>query len=420
MKNIVIKWVEELRAEFPFFVRLLGCAMRLVRKLVAREDIASTRQDCIMLLEKSRRCQIVASVLLVLVVLLLMRGCGRPNSREVGNGPDNTPMPVRRDALPSPSSQRESALRFDAEAMARKVQPFPLCAINLRFQAPAEGSVWENRSGTVKVIQTLEDGVLACFESFDDVITIKVGTSRQYADGEYLAEGYYVASGKYSYTTTRNARATVFAFEEVPADVQRRIGELVRQREMVQAEKRRQLEQQRQKLEKEEKAKRDAHVPSTPDEVISEMFGLDMEKEGDELNFFEWLRGQCPFVWNKFWNANENELNKMDEDAWTRRKEVIRLFAKWLCDNKWTDARVGHKGYLNHFMSELRFDLCPDDIPDNIRAMYAQKDWIGLFNEAYKEQHLVFDSLPEDWSVTVRGIEKLAAKRLSWRKELKK
>ena len=61
MKNVVMKWLEELRAELPFFVRLLGCATRLVRKLVSREDIASTRQDCIMLLEKSRRCQIVAS-----------------------------------------------------------------------------------------------------------------------------------------------------------------------------------------------------------------------------------------------------------------------------------------------------------------------------------------------------------------------
>lgn len=416
MKNIVIKWVEELRAEFPFFVRSLGCAMRLVRKLVAREDIASTRQDCIMLLEKSRRCQIVASVLLVLVAFLLMRGCGRSNSQDTGDGTNNT----------SVSSRGKCISRFDAEAMARKVQPFPLCAINLRFQAPAEGSVWENRSGTVKVIQTLEDGVLACFETFDDVITIKVGTSRQYADGEYLAEGYYVASGKYSYTTTKNARATVFAFEEVPSDVQRRIGELVRQREMVQAEKRRQLEQQRQKLEKEEKAKQDVHVPSTPDEVISEMFGLDFAKEGGELDFFEWLRGECPFVWNKFWNANEDELNKMDEDAWTRRKEVIRLFAKWLCDNKWTDARIGYKGYIDHFMSELRFGDPLENmvvqkslrdkliiechpLAEKLHDMYLHRDWLGLMNVAYKQQHLVFDRLPEDWSVSARGIEKLAA-----------
>ena len=92
--------------------------------------------------------------------------------------------------------------------------------------------------------------------------------------------------------------------------------------------KQQQLEQARQKREKEEKAKQDVHVPSTPKEVIHEMFGLDFAKEGGELDFFEWLRGECPFVWNKFWNANENELNKMDEDAWTRRKEVIRLFCE--------------------------------------------------------------------------------------------
>lgn len=416
MKNVVMKRLEELRAELPFFVRLLGCATRLVCKLVSREDIASTRQDCIMLLGKSRKCQIVASVLLVLVAFLLMRVCVRSNPQGTGDEANNT----------SVSSRGVRISRFDAETMARKVQPFPLCAINLRFQTPAEGSVWENRSGTVKVIQTLEDGVLACFETFDDVITIKVGTFRQYADGEYLAEGYYVATGKYTYTTTRKARATVFAFEEVPDDIQRRIGELVRQREMTQEEKRNQLELQRQKWEKGKKAKRDAHAPSTPDEVISEMFGLDFSKEGSELNFFEWLRGECPFVWNKFWDANEKELNRLDECAWVGRKEVIRLFAKWLCDNRWTDARIGYKGYIDHFMSELRFGnplgnmvvqkslrdkliIECHPLAEKLHDMYVRRDWLGLMNVAYKQQNIVFDRLPEDWSVSARGIEKLAA-----------
>lgn len=213
---------------------------------------------------------------------------------------------------------------------------------------------------------------------------------------------------------------------EVPEDVQRRISELVEQMERARAEKQQQLEQARQKREKEERAKQDVHVPSTPKEVIHEMFGLDFAKEGGELDFFEWLRGECPFVWNKFWNANENELNKMDENVWTRRKEIIRLFAKWLCDNKWTDARIGYKGYIDHFMSELRFGDPRENmvvqkslrdkliiechpLAEKLHEMYLHRDWLGLMNVAYKQQHLVFDRLPEDWRVSARGIEKLAA-----------
>ena len=48
-------------------------------------------------------------------------------------------------------------------------------------------------------------------------------------------------------------------------------------------------------------------------------------------------------------------------------------------------------------------------LAEKLHDMYLHRDWLGLMNVAYKQQHLVFDRLPEDWSVSARGIEKLAA-----------
>ena len=423
MKNLVMKWLADFRAELPFFTRLLGSVALLLRRLVCREDVAEARNACVMLLEETHKCQIVALVSLALVVVLVMRGCGRAALRDGDGVVHSTTAQGHRETHPSPPPQGKPKSRFDAETLARRVHPIPLASINFKFGAPEDGAVVRNWRGTMRVMQVLDDGVLARFSAFDDVIIIHVNTARQYADGEYLAEGYYVSSGKYSYITTKGARATVCNFEEVPEDVQRRISELVGQMERDRAEKQQQLEQARQKREKEEKAKQDIHVPSTPDEVIREMFGLDFNKEGGELCFCDRLRIECPFVWGKFCDANEDELNKLK--SITQDKEVIRLFAKWLCDNKWTDARIGYKGYIDHFMSELQFSNPLENVivqkslrdkliiechpfAEKLRDMHVRRDWLGLMNVAYENQNLVFDRLPEDWSVSSRGIEKLA------------
>lgn len=86
-------------------------------------------------------------------------------------------------------------------------------------EAPMRGVAYYHQGpGILTVLQSLPGGVLATSDtrSFEGVFMI---TSREYVDNAFLANGYYVYVGMYTYQTLQGVTKKVHCFAEVPYEV---------------------------------------------------------------------------------------------------------------------------------------------------------------------------------------------------------
>jgi len=153
-------------------------------------------KDCSALVPKMCHRLIEARFVIAPVVAVLMLGGGCASSRMTADG--------------------------------RRAENIPLRSMAHNTHSPELGHVYVHKGGrTMQIVQALDGGVLVHpvvgtmelewrgMAAVNDKMTIFIETPRNYVDDEYLQEGLYEYVGTYTYTSVRNARATVRRFREV-------------------------------------------------------------------------------------------------------------------------------------------------------------------------------------------------------------
>lgn len=130
----------------------------------------------------------------------------------------------------------------------------PLWQIARVIEPPCMGEIWENNAPLLTVLRVIDGGVLATtrqstLDSEPRTKIIFVRTSRTYADGDVLANGYYRATGTMSYQAVSGAQKTVYAFEELSPSEQRGIAAIRQDKAATAAAQRRAADECRQRAE---------------------------------------------------------------------------------------------------------------------------------------------------------------------------
>lgn len=416
-------WFVGAKAEIPAFIMLCKDSMLIMNEKLHGRDGADLIEKWKSMQKKTCKCQGALLVVAVLIFVLLS-SCVSEETKS-GNGSRDK---YNSADVYAPNSSNKS----NAESLALKLHSYPLHAFNIAGTAPVKGAVYRCGANIIKVFQTLEEGVLAYTDSGSIACSIYIKTSRQYADGAYLKEGLYVSTGLHSYIDINGANRTVYAFEEMPSELRRDVEAILRRINEQRSEKSAREYEKRKKMMAKAKAADERYVPSTPEEVVERMFDVDLTGEGPDHRDLEAFYSRIikSFVWQKFKLDNDDKLERLDARVKSGRdymRESILLFAKWLCDNKWTDAKVGHKGYTAKWLSELEFTAVERNIViqkslkssikiaydrktiEKLSAMQKKSDWEGLIRFAYRDNEWLSNSadLLKEWSVCNEGIDRL-------------
>lgn len=422
-------WFADVKAEFPEFVMLCKCSMRIVNEKLHGKDVGGLIKRWKSTQKETRNSQMFFGALAAVAALMfaLLSSCA---SEKAESGSDSHGRYDSVDAGVSNSSMCETK----AEELALKLHGNPLHAFNVGGKNPVEGCVYRCGSNIIKVIQTVEGGVLADTQAGSIACVIYIKTSRHYADGDYLKEGLYVSTGLYPYIDINGARRTVRAFEEMPDALRNDVEKVLKRINAQRSEKAARDYERQKKMRAEAIAADERYVPSTPEEVVERMFDVDLTGNGPDHRDLEafYRRIIQSFVWKKFQLDNAAKLEELDDRIKGYRdymRESVLLFAKWLCDNKWTDAKVGNKGYTSKWLSELKFGLSTIEhniviqkslragieiaydrkFIEKLSAMQEKKDWEGLIRFAWRDNKDLADStdLLKSWQCCNEGINRL-------------
>ena len=414
------------KAELSAFVLLCKSCIRFLAKKFQKEDTAVVAEDILNLQRRSRKIQLVICGSAVLLLILIMRGCGSQESDErVTSGTQSK-------SIQTNDSSRGKLTAQEAVARIVNAPLWQLARVNM---APSPGEIWENNAPMLDVLQVIDDGVLVKtriseFDSLGKTMVFFVRTSRQYADDDKLALGFYICTGKKSYVTVSGATKTVHSFEELAESLQNEMRMVLTNRKKEQAEARKKADEEYRLKELQER-----EHPSSPEEFLSRVFHgnerVDLVQHRASVAF-EQLRHE--FVWQIFWSQNINKINAM-HDAVNKAHvadkkgeyhfQCVLLFAKWL----YAKGCNSNQSFLDKFMPLLHFDKLDENlvIQKSLRGqvevrydrqfvkelteLQKKHDWVGLINIAFKDSNLRLTEMPKDiarWVTCNRAISRLS------------
>ena len=429
MKSIQ-KWLWAAYGELPAFYRLCRAIAQLLLLKVRKEDCATATEEVVALQKRSQKAQIVVCGCVAVLIFVTMRGCGDSASAEsslklgatrsegmstLGESLPAVPLP------PLPRSEDES---LTAQEAVSRIVNVPLdTLVHLREPLPKKGDVWQIMSKGVRISQVLQGGVVALSEDLSpSPVPPKaffVATWRKYADGDVLACGYYLSTGIRSFETVSGASRTLYAFIELPEALQNEMTSILsdnKNKEIQErAASRRRWEQESEMRQK---------IWRTPDEYIKNGFCINLNDSGKVEEFIGRQNSGMSIPWKEFLkdsDAARTELFRKNMDAHEYRKQLIFLYAKWLCDNNLSDTKL----FLDRFMPKLKLDIAENIVVqkslrsklsinydrgfiEKLKEMQKKRDWVDLLNVAFRDTELRITQIPTSWEVCSSGISRLA------------
>ena len=429
MKSIQ-KWLLAAYGELPAFYGLCRAIAQLLLLKVRKEDCTTAIGEVVSLQKCSQKAQIVVCGCVAVLFVVVMRGCADSASAEsslklgatrsegmstLGESLPAVPLP------PLPRSEDESLTAQDAVA---RIVNVPLdTLVHLREPLPKEGDIWQIMSKGVRISQVLQGGVVALSEDLSpSPVPPKaffVATWRKYADGDVLACGYYLSTGIRSFETVSGASRTLYAFIELPEVLQNEMTSILSDNKNKELQER---AASRKKWEQESEMRQ--KIWRTPDEYIKNGFCINLNDSGKVEEFIHRQNSEMSISWQEFLKdsgAARTELFRKKADFHEYRKNLILLYAKWLCDNNLSDTKL----FLDRFMPKLKLDIAENIIVqkslrsklsinydrgfiEKLKEMQKKRDWVGLLNVAFRDTALQITQIPTRWEVCSSGISRLA------------
>ena len=154
--DIIKKWLLDLKSETPIFVQLCRTIVKLIKKVIRKEDVTIDKAQAIALQKQTVKVQILLGACAVTLLFVVFHGCGSSSSDE--SRPNTTSAPF--DKIESSAKQSNTMPRTAQEAFRKKVDS-TLSQLAFVRGRPAEGEIWENNVPLITVLQTVDGGVLA-------------------------------------------------------------------------------------------------------------------------------------------------------------------------------------------------------------------------------------------------------------------
>ena len=162
----------------------------------------------------------------------------------------------------------------------------------------------------------------------------------------------------------------------------------------------------------------------TPDEYIKNGFCINLNDSGKVEEFIHRQNSEMSISWQEFLKdsgAARTELFRKKADFHEYRKNLILLYAKWLCDNNLSDTKL----FLDKFMPKLNLDVADNIVVqeslrsklsinydrgfiEKLKEMQKKRDWVGLLNVAFRDTELHITQIPTSWEVCNEGMSRLA------------
>lgn len=292
----------------------------------------------------------------------------------------------------------------------------PLWQIARVIEPPREGEIWENNAPLLTVLQVVDDGVLAttrqsALDSEPRTKIIFVRTSRTYADGDVLANGYYRAIGTRSYQAVSGAQKTVYAFAELSASEQRGIAAIRQDKAATAAAQLRAADERRQRAEQsiefkkskeriaaEEAAEKERLAREKQErENAAEIAKLNAEKD----NRVATMKAAAEEEANRQKAEHAREMARLAREREEQDKENRKRIAAAKAEKRQADAKLAveiqkERGrYAADALSAFDFNfkhhcVIQRSIRKNVRVelvdpewskladLHAKQDWLGL------------------------------------------
>ena len=218
MKDLVQKLCLKVKAEWPSFKRLIDLVVRLVTKKIPKEELPAAKTEAVSLLSQTKTTLTLGGIGVVLVFLMLLRGCGDSST---ANNKDETGL----EGL----SPTERAERLAATYGSENYLLYILHSGGGRV--PVKGRAYWAVLNYVKFTGCDSFDV---FTSKDDYSNIYydfcVESQHRYIDNERLRDGYYVYVGDREYTTVTGSTRRLYCFRELDEATSAELGKILAQR----------------------------------------------------------------------------------------------------------------------------------------------------------------------------------------------
>ena len=162
----------------------------------------------------------------------------------------------------------------------------------------------------------------------------------------------------------------------------------------------------------------------TPDEYIKNGFCINLNDPGKVEEFIRRQNSGMSISWKEFLKDSDvarTELFSKNLEVYEYRKQLIFLYAKWLCDNNLSDTKL----FLDRCMPKLKLEIAENIIVqkslrsklsinydrgfiEKLKEMQKKQDWVGLLSVAFRDTELQITQIPTSWEVCSSGISRLA------------
>ncbi len=228
-----------------------------------------------------------------------------------------------------------------AEEAADRIAAIPLWQICRAVQPPTEGAIYANDGNVLMVLQVVPDGVLAglrqgVLDSAQTRDVIFVRTTRAYADGDALADGYYRSVGRWSYEAVNGARKTVYAFEEIPDQEQKAIVAVRQDRIATDAARREAAEERRRRTEQSEEFQKSKERIAAEEDAAKERLAREKQERENAAKIAKLNAEKENRLANMRATAEEEAIRQKAEDA----REMARLTREREAQDKENRKRI--------------------------------------------------------------------------------
>ena len=218
VKDMIRKLCLKVKGEWPSFKRLINLVVRLVTKKIPKEGLPAAKTEAVSLLSQTKTTLTLGGIGVVLVFLMLLRGCGDSST---ANNKNETGL--------ERLSPAERAKRLAATYSSENYLLYILHSGGGRV--PVKGRAYWAVLNYVKFTGCDSFDV---FTSKDDYSNIYydfcVESQHRYIDNERLRDGYYVYVGDREYTTVTGSTRRLYCFRELDEATSAELGKILAQR----------------------------------------------------------------------------------------------------------------------------------------------------------------------------------------------
>ena len=228
-----------------------------------------------------------------------------------------------------------------AEENADRISSISLWQICRAIEPPTEGAIYENDANVLMVLQVIPNGVLAGLRQgvLDTAQTrdiIFVRTTRSYADGDALAEGYYRSVGRMSYEAVNGARKTVYAFSEIPDKERKAIAAVRQDRAAMGVARREAAEERQRRAEQSEEFQKSKERIAAEEDAAKERLAREKQERENAAEIAKLNAEKENRLANMRAAAKEEEIRQKAEDA----RELARLAREREAQDKENRKRI--------------------------------------------------------------------------------